>query len=47
MNFGFVLQISGKSVGEVRVVDGMHERKAVMAELGDAFIAMPGNSLHV
>mmetsp|Transcript_13868 Transcript_13868/g.23440 ORF Transcript_13868/g.23440 Transcript_13868/m.23440 type:complete len:211 (-) Transcript_13868:503-1135(-) len=35
-------EISGESVGEVRVVDGMHERKAVMAELGDAFIAMPG-----
>ena len=27
---------------EVRVVNSMHERKAVMAELGDAFIALPG-----
>jgi len=27
---------------EVRVVDSMHERKAIMAELGDAFIALPG-----
>ena len=27
---------------EVRVVDSMHERKAIMAELADAFIAMPG-----
>ena len=27
---------------EVRVVDSMHERKAKMAELADAFIAMPG-----
>jgi len=27
---------------EVRVVDSMHERKAAMAELADAFIAMPG-----
>jgi len=27
---------------EVRVVESMHERKAAMAELADAFIAMPG-----
>ena len=27
---------------EVRIVESMHERKAVMAELADAFIAMPG-----
>ena len=27
---------------EIRVVDSMHERKAMMAELADAFIAMPG-----
>ena len=27
---------------EIRVVDSMHERKAIMAELADAFIAMPG-----
>ena len=27
---------------EVRVVDSMHERKAIMAELGDGFIALPG-----
>lgn len=27
---------------ELRLVSGMHERKAVMAELSDAFIAMPG-----
>ena len=27
---------------EVRVVDSMHERKAMMADLADAFIAMPG-----
>ena len=27
---------------EIRVVDTMHERKATMAELADAFIAMPG-----
>ncbi len=27
---------------ELRVVDSMHTRKALMAELADAFIAMPG-----
>jgi uncharacterized protein (TIGR00730 family) len=27
---------------ELRVVDTMHERKAAMANLGDAFIALPG-----
>jgi uncharacterized protein (TIGR00730 family) len=27
---------------ELRVVESMHERKAAMAELADAFIAMPG-----
>ena len=27
---------------ELRVVDTMHERKALMAELSDAFIALPG-----
>ncbi len=29
-------------VSEMRVVRSMHERKATMAELADAFIAMPG-----
>lgn len=29
-------------VAEMRVVRTMHERKAVMADLADAFIAMPG-----
>lgn len=27
---------------DLRVVDSMHQRKALMAELSDAFIAMPG-----
>ncbi|MBT8364826.1 MAG: TIGR00730 family Rossman fold protein [Deltaproteobacteria bacterium] len=31
-----------KDLTEIRVVDTMHERKAMMAELADAFIAMPG-----
>ncbi|MEN6429063.1 MAG: TIGR00730 family Rossman fold protein [Phycisphaerales bacterium] len=30
------------SVTSLRVVETMHERKALMAELSDAFIAMPG-----
>jgi uncharacterized protein (TIGR00730 family) len=30
------------SVSSLRVVEGMHARKALMAELADAFIAMPG-----
>lgn len=29
-------------ITEIRVVDSMHERKAIMAELGDAFVALPG-----
>ena len=29
-------------VPDMRVVDSMHDRKALMAELSDAFIALPG-----
>ncbi|KAF8393598.1 hypothetical protein HHK36_021842 [Tetracentron sinense] len=36
------LEISGKTVGEVRTVSDMHERKAEMAREADAFIALPG-----
>ncbi|KAJ4806971.1 Cytokinin riboside 5'-monophosphate phosphoribohydrolase [Rhynchospora pubera] len=36
------IEISGESVGEVKVVADMHERKAVMAQQADAFIALPG-----
>lgn len=36
------VEISGDSVGEVKVVDGMHERKALMSDTADAFIALPG-----
>lgn len=32
----------GGPPGDVRVVGSMHERKALMADLADAFIAMPG-----
>ena len=35
-------QISGETVGEVRIVSDMHERKADMAREAEAFIALPG-----
>jgi uncharacterized protein (TIGR00730 family) len=36
------LEVSHLGLSELRVVSTMHERKAQMAELSDAFIAMPG-----
>lgn len=35
-------EICGQTVGEVKVVADMHERKAEMARQADAFIALPG-----
>jgi len=35
-------EISGETVGEVKIVVDMHERKAEMARQADAFIALPG-----
>ncbi|WOK99162.1 hypothetical protein Cni_G07874 [Canna indica] len=35
-------QLTGGTVGEVRAVSDMHERKAEMARQADAFIALPG-----
>lgn len=35
-------QISGTTVGEIRMVDTMHTRKAMMAAEADAFVALPG-----
>ena len=35
-------EIAHTGITELRVVDSMHTRKAMMAELADAFIAMPG-----
>ncbi|MGB6986419.1 MAG: TIGR00730 family Rossman fold protein [Candidatus Aquilonibacter sp.] len=35
-------EIAHTGVKELRVVDSMHERKALMAELSDGFIALPG-----
>lgn len=43
MYFGFyILQITGETVGEVKPVADMHQRKAEMAKHSDAFIALPG-----
>ncbi|CAI9093724.1 OLC1v1029276C1 [Oldenlandia corymbosa var. corymbosa] len=36
------IEISGQTVGEVRIVADMHERKAEMAREAEAFIALPG-----
>jgi uncharacterized protein (TIGR00730 family) len=38
----FDLEIGHEGVGDLRVVGSMHERKALMAELADAFVALPG-----
>jgi hypothetical protein len=35
-------EIAHRSLPDLRVVNSMHERKAMMAGLADAFIAMPG-----
>ncbi|XP_010241256.1 PREDICTED: cytokinin riboside 5'-monophosphate phosphoribohydrolase LOG1-like [Nelumbo nucifera] len=35
-------EISGKTVGEVKTVADMHERKSEMAKHAEAFIALPG-----
>ncbi len=35
-------ELSHTRIPDLRVVGSMHERKAMMAELSDAFIAMPG-----
>lgn len=35
-------EVAHRGLTELRVVQSMHERKAVMAELSDGFIAMPG-----
>ena len=36
------LEVGHTGVGDLRIVDSMHERKALMAELADAFVALPG-----
>ena len=35
-------EVGHASLSELRVVDSMHARKATMAELADAFVALPG-----
>lgn len=35
-------EIGHPHVEDMRLVDSMHERKALMAELADAFVALPG-----
>jgi predicted Rossmann-fold nucleotide-binding protein len=40
-------ELAHRGVTELHVVDNMHQRKAMMAELADGFIAMPGGLLNV
>jgi len=35
-------EVGHQGLTELRIVDSMHERKALMADLSDGFIAMPG-----
>ncbi|HEY3741386.1 MAG TPA: TIGR00730 family Rossman fold protein [Bryobacteraceae bacterium] len=35
-------EVAHRGLTELRIVETMHERKALMADLADAFIAMPG-----
>ncbi len=35
-------EVAFRDITQLHVVDSMHERKAMMAELSDAFIALPG-----
>jgi uncharacterized protein (TIGR00730 family) len=35
-------EIAHRGLSDLRIVGSMHERKALMADLSDAFIAMPG-----
>ncbi|GAB2300166.1 Cytokinin riboside 5'-monophosphate phosphoribohydrolase log1 [Dionaea muscipula] len=35
-------EISGEAIGEVKIVEGMHQRKSEMERHADAFIALPG-----
>ncbi|MFF5095078.1 MULTISPECIES: TIGR00730 family Rossman fold protein [Actinosynnema] len=38
------LEVAHRGLTELRVVGSMHERKALMAELSDVFIALPGGA---
>lgn len=35
-------EVAHRELSDLRVVDSMHERKAMMAELSDGFVALPG-----
>jgi uncharacterized protein (TIGR00730 family) len=35
-------EVAHRGISDLRIVQSMHERKALMAELSDGFIAMPG-----
>jgi len=35
-------EVAHRGLTELRIVDGMHSRKAMMADLADAFVALPG-----
>jgi len=35
-------ELAHRRISELRIVSSMHERKALMADLSDAFIALPG-----
>jgi uncharacterized protein (TIGR00730 family) len=35
-------EVAHRKIEDLRIVDSMHERKALMAELSDGFIALPG-----
>lgn len=38
----FAKEVGHAGIPDLRIVDSMHERKALMADLADGFIAMPG-----
>jgi uncharacterized protein (TIGR00730 family) len=38
----FVREVGHKGLTTLRIVDTMHERKAIMADLADAFVSLPG-----
>ena len=40
-------EVAHPGLSELHIVKGMHERKAKMAELADAFIALPGRVRHL
>jgi len=35
-------EVAHRALSDLRIVDSMHERKALMAELSDGFVALPG-----